>query len=282
MGCSAGESHKSDADCVAKCQFEDGWRASRTRTYEYDKSEQASRTVTQRTAQIAVWLASLENTHFGIHGTEVCFCEKGVGNGPVDLDTRSVSSQITTTRPATGRSSSRRLTQQAPPARIERHYFHSVDSGSPIVESEQDIHAVFDSSESEDESGYPLGYYDESGGDWEQTGGQLAYPTFSPSQLEQQPALDTGFQGDYYGGVLEVSETEFSPQQNISTGSASLFLEDAEPVDEGSDFSQDHEQNDYNEYDSGGARSDSHDDHYDYESGGAGYDSDGGYSSGCS
>ncbi|KAK3242159.1 hypothetical protein CYMTET_48131 [Cymbomonas tetramitiformis] len=158
---------------------------------------------------------------------------------------------------------------------------HPTDS--PLcLRTQQDIHAVFDSSESEDESGYPLGYYDESGGDWEQTGGQLAYPTFSPSQLEQQPALDTGFQGDYYGGVLEVSETEFSPQQNISTGSASLFLEDAEPVDEGSDFSQDHEQNDYNEYDSGGARSDSHDDHYDYESGGAGYDSDGGYSSGCS
>jgi len=165
---------------------------------------------------------------------------------------------------------------------VERHYYHSVDSSAHVVDSEQDVHAVFDSSESEDESEYPLGYYDESDDDWEETGGQLASPHFSSSQLEQEHALDTGFQGDYYSGVLEASEAEFPPQQNISTGSASLLIEDAEPVEEGSDFSQNHEHSDYDEYDSGGARSDSHDDHYDYESGGAGYDSDGGYSSGYS
>ena len=110
----------------------------------------------------------------------------------------------------------------------------------------------------------------------------MASPHFSSSQLEQQHALDTGFQGDYYGGALEASEADFSPHPDISTGSASLSLQDAIPVDESSDYSQDHEQEDCDEYVSGGARSDSHDDHYDYESGGAGYDSDGGYSSGYS
>ncbi|KAK3250991.1 hypothetical protein CYMTET_39657 [Cymbomonas tetramitiformis] len=158
---------------------------------------------------------------------------------------------------------------------------------SRVVDSEQDIHAVFDSSESDDESEYPLGYYDESDDDWEETGGRLASPTFSSSQLEQQPALDTGFQGDYYGGVLEASEAEFFPQQDISTGSASTFVEGAAPADGNYDnYSYTHEHSDREEHDSGGACEEDVDhsdfdsgDRYDSGSGGAGSGSYDGYSS---
>ncbi len=185
----------------------------------------------------------------------VSLCERGVGDAPALASTRSVSSQITTTRPATGSSSARRLTRQAPPVRVERHYFHAVGSASGAIDSGQhDIHAEYDSSESEDESEYPLGYFDESEDDCGGTGGHLAFPTFSPSQLEQAPALDTGFQAASYGGVLEASDAEFFPQQNILTGSASTFIEGAEPADvDYDDYSFTHEHSDRSEHDSGGA-----------------------------
>lgn len=215
--------------------------------------------------------------------SETCYCEQGVGTEHVILDTRSVSSQITTTRPATGRSSSRRLAQQAPPARIERHYYHSVDSSVHVVDSQQDIHAVSDSSEREDESEYPPGYYDESDDNCEtKFAGPISFPHFSSSQLEQQHALDTGFQDGCYGGVLEASEAEFFPQQNVYTGQSSSFVNDTGPVDDDCDYTYDtrgHFRDD--EHCFGGVSGDEHDyGHYDYESGGAGYDSDGGYSSG--
>ncbi|KAK3277312.1 hypothetical protein CYMTET_14670 [Cymbomonas tetramitiformis] len=213
--------------------------------------------------------------------SDVCFSEMGVGDELAVLTIRSVSSQITTTRPATGPSGLRRLTQRAPTVRVERHFFyHSVDSRSSMVDSERDIHAVYESSESEDESEFPPGYCDDSDDLCEETGGQLASPTFSASQLVQQPTLDTGFHEGSYGGVFEAFlEAEFSPQQNISTGSASVFVESAEPVDDDSDFSQEHEHSEF----SGCASDVGHGDHrYDCESGGAGYDSDGGYSPGYS
>ncbi|KAK3285187.1 hypothetical protein CYMTET_7200 [Cymbomonas tetramitiformis] len=219
----------------------------------------------------------------------VTFCEKGAGNGSAILDTRTVSSQITTTRPATGSSSTRRLTRQAPPVRVERHFFHSVDSASgSIGTSEQpDIHAVFESGESEDESEYPPGYYDESDDDCEEFDGHLASPQFCPSQLAQAPALGTGSQGESHGGVLDVAAADFFPQTFISTGHASLSSEHVDPVNDDNDEFYPYSSDGHEEHDSGGAYEDDADpsdydsgDHHDSGSGGASSESYGGYSSG--
>ncbi|KAK3282845.1 hypothetical protein CYMTET_9440 [Cymbomonas tetramitiformis] len=56
--------------------------------------------------------------------SDVSYCEAGVGDEPMFLPTRSVSSQITTTRPMIGATSSGSSERQAPPVRIERHYYH--------------------------------------------------------------------------------------------------------------------------------------------------------------
>ncbi|KAK3253147.1 hypothetical protein CYMTET_37575 [Cymbomonas tetramitiformis] len=189
-------------------------------------------------------------------------CDVGVGDALALLSARSVSTQVTTTRPATGPSSSRRLPRQAPPVRVGRHRFHSVRSASIA----QDVHTVFEDDGSEDESEYPLGYYDESDDDYEvEYGGPLAFPHFSSSQLEQDAELDTGFQAESYGGLLQASEAEFFPPA-LDDGNYDIAYES---------HSDDHE-----EHDSGGAHEDEdeHSDyisgsHYDSESGGASSDS---------
>ncbi|KAK3286010.1 hypothetical protein CYMTET_6400 [Cymbomonas tetramitiformis] len=222
----------------------------------------------------------------------VTLCEKGVGNGSAILDTRSVSSQITTTRPATGSSSTRRLTRQAPPVRVERHFYHAVDSVSGTLDTSgsQDITAVYESGESEDESEYPPGYYDESEDDCGESGSHLASPEFCPSQLAQASALGTGSQGESHGGVLDVAAANFFPPTFISTGNASLSSERVGPVGDGyDDESYDNHSDDHEGHDSGGAYENEaghsdygSGDHYDSGSGGASSGSYEGYSSGSS
>ncbi|KAK3282575.1 hypothetical protein CYMTET_9684 [Cymbomonas tetramitiformis] len=99
------------------------------------------------------------------------------------------------------------------------------------------------SSGSEEESVYPLGYYDDSDDDCEETGGHLAFPNFSTSQSEQVSTLSTGSQDDFYGcGGGALSDVNRTPRDGA----------------------------DYEDYY----------DHDGYGYGGAGYDSGDGYSSG--
>ena len=131
-------------------------------------------------------------------------------------------SQLSTTSPSPRASRASSAHAQAPPVRREVHYFHH--HHVPPVDSLVPGRENFEDSENRDESEYPLGCFDESEDDYGGTVGHLAFPTFSPSQLEQEPTLDTGFRGASYGGVLEASDAEFFPQQDILTGSASTLL----------------------------------------------------------
>jgi len=92
----------------------------------------------------------------------------------------------------------------------------------------------------EDESEYPPGYYDESDSCEEEDverHGHLAAPYFSSERLEQDETLDTGFQGDSYGGVFEPPLGEvFSPQNGFSVGVVSI----AKPQEESDDEVDDH------------------------------------------
>ncbi|KAK3235456.1 hypothetical protein CYMTET_54349 [Cymbomonas tetramitiformis] len=92
----------------------------------------------------------------------------------------------------------------------------------------------YDSSE-EDESEYPPGYYDDSDRCEEveeEQHGHLAAPHFSSDRLGQDETLDTGFQGDSYGGVLEPPVgDEFLPQNDFSVGTVS-YVRDAIPENE--------------------------------------------------
>ncbi|KAK3240130.1 hypothetical protein CYMTET_50005 [Cymbomonas tetramitiformis] len=72
----------------------------------------------------------------------------------------------------------------------------------------------------EDESEYPLRYFDESEDDYdvenEDSSGHLALPHFSDSQLAQEGTLDTSFQSASYGGVLDSSlEEDILPQHEF-------------------------------------------------------------------
>ncbi|KAK3258820.1 hypothetical protein CYMTET_32151 [Cymbomonas tetramitiformis] len=148
-------------------------------------------------------------------------------------------------------------------------------------------------SESEDESEYPLGYYDESEDELEGehgNHGHLASPEFSPSRLVQRSSLDTGFQEGGSGGLFDAAAAEFLPPTFISTGNASLSSERVGPVGDGyDDESYDNPSDDRDEHDSGGACEDDADpsdydsgDHRDSGSGGASSGSYCGYSSGSS
>ncbi|KAK3242336.1 hypothetical protein CYMTET_47955 [Cymbomonas tetramitiformis] len=88
------------------------------------------------------------------------------------------------------------------------------------------------SSEEEDESEYPVGYFDDSDDSCEEVEeeqvGHLAAPHFSSDRLEQDETLDTGFQGDSYGGVLEPPlGEELLPQSGFHVGAVSFENESA-------------------------------------------------------
>ncbi|KAK3279488.1 hypothetical protein CYMTET_12633 [Cymbomonas tetramitiformis] len=90
----------------------------------------------------------------------------------------------------------------------------------------------FDSDEEEDESEYPVGYFDDSEDSLEEEDrdrGHLAPPLFSDSRLEQGSSLDIGLQLESYGGVLQPSiEEDFLPQREFSVGTASFREPDTE------------------------------------------------------
>ncbi|KAK3237590.1 hypothetical protein CYMTET_52348 [Cymbomonas tetramitiformis] len=105
--------------------------------------------------------------------------------------------------------------------------------GSGVVRSYEEYFP----SEDEDESEYPLGYFDDSSGsceEEEEQDGHLAAPHFSSDRLEQDETLDTGFQGDSYGGVLEPPlGEEFLPQSEFNVGTVSF--RDAPALSDGND-----------------------------------------------
>ncbi|KAK3269368.1 hypothetical protein CYMTET_22187 [Cymbomonas tetramitiformis] len=221
-------------------------------------------------------------------GSEVSFCEMGIGNGLAVLDTRSISSQVTTTLPSPRASRASSVRAQAPPVRHEVHYLHH-HHGPTVYSSVDPGHENFGASEGEDESEYPLGYYDESDDDYGEFDGHLASPQFCPSQLAQAPTLGTGSQGESHGGVLDVAATDFFPPAFISTGNASLSLEHVDPVNDDNIEFYPYSSDDHEEHDSGGAYEDDADpsgydsgDHYDSWFGGASSESYCGYSSGSS
>ncbi|KAK3287770.1 hypothetical protein CYMTET_4724 [Cymbomonas tetramitiformis] len=112
----------------------------------------------------------------------------------------------------------------------------------------------FDSDEEEDESEYPVGYFDDSEDSLEEEDkdyGHLAPPLFSDSRLEQGSSLDTGLQLESYGGVLQPSmEEDFLPQREFSVGTVSFHLPDTEEFEndnfpeaafaEGGEFDEDY------------------------------------------
>ncbi|KAK3287355.1 hypothetical protein CYMTET_5126 [Cymbomonas tetramitiformis] len=106
--------------------------------------------------------------------------------------------------------------------------------GPPSADIEDQHFEQYDSSE-EDESEYPPGYYDDSDSCEEveeEQDGHLAAPHFSSDRLEQDETLDTGFQGNSYGGVLEPPVgNEFLPQNDFSVGTVS-YVRNAIPENE--------------------------------------------------
>ncbi|KAK3277301.1 hypothetical protein CYMTET_14674 [Cymbomonas tetramitiformis] len=99
--------------------------------------------------------------------------------------------------------------------------------GSGVVRSYEE----YLPSEDEDESEYPLGYFDDSSGsceEEEEQDGHLAAPHFLSDRLEQDYSLDTCFQGGSYGGVLEPPlGEEFLPQSEFHVGTVSFIDEPA-------------------------------------------------------
>ncbi|KAK3261993.1 hypothetical protein CYMTET_29132 [Cymbomonas tetramitiformis] len=72
-------------------------------------------------------------------------------------------------------------------ARTIAHYRSTLQiSTQPVITLEpivfEDIRQAVLGSDSEDESEYPPGYYDDSDNDYGEDGGHLAFPEFSPSQ----------------------------------------------------------------------------------------------------
>ncbi|KAK3287869.1 hypothetical protein CYMTET_4633 [Cymbomonas tetramitiformis] len=112
---------------------------------------------------------------------------------------------------------------EAPPVRIERHHCHTchvVDARPHFLDSDQQDIKILLSSDSEDESELPPGYYDESDDDVD-----VSYECGSPhfaSAAVQPSSLDIGFREEDYGGVLVAAAAEFLPPQFISPGNASL------------------------------------------------------------
>ena len=95
---------------------------------------------------------------------DVSFCEKGVGDSVVLLSSRSVSCQVTTTRPSPSTPRASSAHAQAPPVRREVHCIHAPPTVSPPYMGSGAVRTFeeFDSGEEEDESEYPVGYFDDS------------------------------------------------------------------------------------------------------------------------
>ncbi|KAK3241207.1 hypothetical protein CYMTET_49013 [Cymbomonas tetramitiformis] len=156
-----------------------------------------------------------------------------VGDGMAVLNSRSVSSQVTTTRPFPSVTRARDTAQQAPPVRTAVHYVHAPPIAPSYMGSglSRDFEECL-SCEEEDESEYPVGYFDESDDSCEEVeeeqDGHLAAPHFLSDRLEQDYSLDTGFQGGSYGGVLEPPlGEEFLPQSEFHVGTVSFIDEPA-------------------------------------------------------
>ncbi|KAK3249506.1 hypothetical protein CYMTET_41059 [Cymbomonas tetramitiformis] len=163
------------------------------------------------------------------------------------------------------------------------------DAGSAAVDSDRQFDD-FDSSVEDDESEYPVGYFDDSEDSLvaeERDVGHLAPPLFSDSGLEQEE-LGTGSQLLPYGGVLDPSlEDDFLPQNDFDDVPNSFVEPLAEAEDEVAEFSEtitaeyaaeewaawDAEAHD--SYDSGGA--DFYDGGYSYEESYDDYSGDGYY-----
>ncbi|KAK3273273.1 hypothetical protein CYMTET_18479 [Cymbomonas tetramitiformis] len=99
----------------------------------------------------------------------------------------------------------------------EVHYIHAPPSAHSYLHSGQRQLEEYESSETEDDSEYPVGYFDDSEDDLEEEEGYYGHlacaPHFSTLRLEQGSGLDTGLQLESYGGVLEPSiEEGFLPQ----------------------------------------------------------------------
>ncbi|KAK3267537.1 hypothetical protein CYMTET_23918 [Cymbomonas tetramitiformis] len=168
---------------------------------------------------------SAETVGSGISSGE--FCEVGVGDAPAVLAQQSVSTQISTTRPSPSATRASDTVRQAPPVRAEVHYVHAPPivppyMGSGVIRSYEE----YLPSEDEDESEYPLGYFDDSSGSCEEEEeqyGHLAAPHFSTERLEQELELDTGFQQNSYGGSFEAPlGEEFLPHNEFNVGTVSF------------------------------------------------------------
>ncbi|KAK3281503.1 hypothetical protein CYMTET_10711 [Cymbomonas tetramitiformis] len=220
-----------------------------------------------------------------VAGSAISFCETGVGDSPVILANKSVSTQITSTRPSPSIPRVSSAHAQAPPVRREVHYIHApLMPGPPSADIEDQHFEQYDSSE-EDESEYPPGYYDDSDSCEEveeEQDGHLAAPYFSSDRLEQDETLDTGFQGDSYGGVLEPHVgDEFLPQNDFSVGTVS-YVRDAILENENLEHYEGYTAEEWAAWDagahdsyvSGGAQFDDESSYYEEESG---YYSDDGY-----
>ncbi|KAK3266857.1 hypothetical protein CYMTET_24544 [Cymbomonas tetramitiformis] len=155
--------------------------------------------------------------------------------------------------------------------------------------SEQREQVEFETSEEEDESEYPVGYFDDSADSCEEVevehDGHLAARLFSDNLLEQEFELGTGSQPDSYGGVLDPPlGEEFLPQIDFNVGTNS-FVERYVDAEENVEFSETAEEytaeewaawddGAHDSYVSGGAQFDDESSYYEEESG---YYSDDGY-----
>ncbi|KAK3245109.1 hypothetical protein CYMTET_45306 [Cymbomonas tetramitiformis] len=123
------------------------------------------------------------------------------------------------------------MVPQAPPVVTEVHYIHAPPAAASYMGSGRRDYEVYLSSEEEDESEYPLGYFDDSDGSCEveeEHYGHLAAPHFSTERLERDSELDTSFQQDSYGGGFEAPlGEEFLPRNGFSVGRVSFEDEPA-------------------------------------------------------
>ncbi|KAK3238178.1 hypothetical protein CYMTET_51799 [Cymbomonas tetramitiformis] len=117
---------------------------------------------------------------------------------------------------------------EAPPVRTEHHYYPTINPPPAFLASGQREVTDFGSSESEDESEYPVGYYDDSSDDADEN--YEDDDSHVPYGSEQEPPVDTGFYGEPCGGVLEPPlGDEFLPQTDVSVSDDS-FIHNSEAL----------------------------------------------------
>ncbi|KAK3286869.1 hypothetical protein CYMTET_5585 [Cymbomonas tetramitiformis] len=118
--------------------------------------------------------------------------------------------------------------EKAPPVRTEYHYYQTaVDSPPTFLASDQREETDFGSSDSEDESEYPVGYYDDSSDDADEECEDV--DSHVPFGSEQELPVDAGFYGEPYGGVLEPPlGDDFLPQADLSITNYSIVHDSGE------------------------------------------------------